>query len=418
MQLSVAREYERQIYPSAAVEHGQPLDFDIKNGWVLFSSLYDTFLFLRCRIRRDRQTNLDAADRVGPTNLLAFSMFRNVDCEINGKTITEAGNLYPYKALMWTVLNNSKDYLEMAGICDGYQRDTPGHVGETSAQSGAAANNSTNVAHAQRALRYRESAQIVLCARPCIDLFHQETYLPHNTEMHLRFHPNQENFCLMTADARDYYLEIMSAHMKIQTHELTDGVVTAIERQQIQRPLRMNYTKISANTRYVPAGVTSVNLNAMFQNVLPTRLIIMLVDNAHMNGTRNSNPFNLQHFNVQKMSLIVNSEEIPYEGYNTNFDAGGDTTEGYIKVLSALGLLGRNSAIDLTHEIWRNGFTFWVFKISPGPVGEGVGNTLRTGNCNLSITFSAATPNVISCIMLSEYPACLEIDSQRNVTLL
>ncbi len=93
-------------YPPAATitEHG-PIDFYVSGSGQDYVDLMHTTLYLRVRLLQ-RNGNVVAADaRVGPINNFLHSLFSQVEVSLNGKIVGHANSLYPYRAMLETLLN-------------------------------------------------------------------------------------------------------------------------------------------------------------------------------------------------------------------------------------------------------------------------------------------------------------------------
>jgi len=413
-QVAIKREYYRVCYPIATIQAGAPVDFSVLNGSGSFIDLQRSKIETTFKITKANGTDLVTGDSklVGVVNNIGHSMWTNIEVQVNGKTVTENTNLYPVKALFCHLLNHSPDSLATKGVTTcGYKRDTEPEVNDLKLDA-----NSPNVGFRERSIPFAESKMVTMNIRPYVDIFNTNQYFPDNTTLNIRLYPSSNKFCLMS-DGTEFKVAIEGVKFIAYTVEASTGVILA-QAKLLAQTHRMSFPfeKIAISQRIIPQGVSNYTMNALYQANLPRRVILMFVNNEHINGQFTSNPFYFHHFNLTDISMKVDGEEYPREGYKMDF-IKKDYTDAYNKVLEGLGFDVDNTAIDLTPSVWANGLTFFVFKLSPGPL-SGIGAASRVGNSILTMSFSSPTAKTINCIMLSEYESMLEINDQRDVTVL
>ncbi|KAF0139987.1 MAG: hypothetical protein FD143_3540, partial [Ignavibacteria bacterium] len=130
---SVEREYERDFSPVSALNIGSPIEFLVPGTSLFYVSLKDSYFDIQVKITNADGTNLAADAPVGPANLMAHTMFSNIELYLNGKQITEPTNHYHYRAYMETLLNSSLTAQTKRMIMEGWLIDTSGQVNVTNA---------------------------------------------------------------------------------------------------------------------------------------------------------------------------------------------------------------------------------------------------------------------------------------------
>jgi hypothetical protein len=415
-QLAINSERLITYYPLTQPQPGAPIEITGVTGPGIFLDLDASKIEIEMRIIKADGTDLGAADdgHVGPVNNIGHSMWSNIEFMINGRTVTEAGILYPVKALICHKLSHSPESLTTKGVVTcGYKSDTEGTASMDNASS---ANDGPNAGLVERAKLFRRSKKVTMSIHPYVDVFSMKQYFPDNSSFTIRLYPAANNFALITDNAENYKIDVKSVKFIARSLEVNTGVMLAHSKMLAQtHALRIPYQKLSYSARIIPQNVTNHTMNALYQSQLPHRVLVMLVNNEHINGTYASNPHHYRNFNLRTISMKIDGEEYPREGYKMDFE-NDNYTDAYNKVLEGLGFDVENIGIDLTPTSWAKGFTFFVFKLSPGPL-NGVGSRTRVGNSLLSMTFAAATPVPINCIMFSDYDNVLEIDEQKNVLI-
>ena len=66
---------------------------------------------------------MTTAKKVGTVNLPLHSLFKSVTMKVADKGVTESNNLYPFRALMETLLTYEDEVMKTRLKCEGYEED-------------------------------------------------------------------------------------------------------------------------------------------------------------------------------------------------------------------------------------------------------------------------------------------------------
>ena len=97
----------------------------------------------------------------------------------------------------------------------------------------------------------------------------------------------------------------VSKHMSVSPLKTVVGVNSQI-----------SHTKVLMKTQYIPQGFTNFSIDKPFKGEHPDRVALAMVNYVAMTGSYTANPFNFEHFGVNYMSILVNTQHvqrIPYE---------------------------------------------------------------------------------------------------------
>ena len=213
-------EFNRQFAPIASLAEGAPIEFLVKGADQLYLDLNDSFLHLRAKITKADRTNMDA-NTGAVINLPMHSLFREVDVEMNGKSVSEPNNLYPYRAYLETLINFSRETQESRMLCEGWIRDKTGRMDVFAADG-------ENTWLKDRAAMFAQSKVVELVGRPHVDVFQQDRLIPPGIDLHIKLVPAANNFiCKSAAPANNgaqenFKMKIEYAALVIHTKQLTD----------------------------------------------------------------------------------------------------------------------------------------------------------------------------------------------------
>lgn len=125
-QLSIDRNVTVEYRPTTPLTGNGPLEFQI-DGCDDFTDLSETYLYVKVQIVNNDGTPLDENDIVAPSNLFLHSLFSKVEVKLNGRQICSMNNyIYPYRAMLETLLNYGKEAKSSHLECELYYKDTAG----------------------------------------------------------------------------------------------------------------------------------------------------------------------------------------------------------------------------------------------------------------------------------------------------
>ena len=96
-------------------------------------------------------------------------------------------------------------------------------------------------------------------------------------------------------------------------------------------------------------------------NLLPCRIIVVMVREDAVHGNYNRDPFNYQHFNLAEFSFKVSSEQVPLPKLKCNMDDdSNDILRSLFSALLANHSLFSNEELGINPSNYRNGNVFWL----------------------------------------------------------
>ena len=90
-----------------------------------------------------------------------------------------------------------------------------------------------------------------------------------------------------------------------------------------------------------------------------------MVKNTDFLGSRNSNPYNLRHYDLTSFTMYVNGKQIPSESLSLDMSHEKTSVKGYATLFEATGIHHSNSGLQITHHMYINGFFVIVYEVTP-----------------------------------------------------
>jgi len=104
VQVTMERSLWVDVYPIASLDGNGPIEFAFMGTQDEYLDLNDTLLYVKMKVTKTDGTNLDATSNTTPTNLTLASLFSDISLTMNDTIIDGGHFLYPYKAMMSSLL--------------------------------------------------------------------------------------------------------------------------------------------------------------------------------------------------------------------------------------------------------------------------------------------------------------------------
>ena len=257
-------------------------------------------------------------------------------------------------------------------------------------------------------------------ARIHSEIFEQLKLLPPNTVLDIDFDRNNSDFLLLTKhNNRNYTLKMESCKPLTRLVDMDEEITAEIDSVSISgrsmlypvHRVKMMYYSCGANV----VDLSNFNLLTMEGNLLPHRIIVVMVREDAVHGNYNRDPFNYQHFNLAEFSLKVGSEQIPLPEFKCNMDDdSNDILRPFFSALLANHSLFSHEELGINPSNYRNGNVFLAWDLSQMPPGQSFEMT-QEKPVSLILKLRRANNFVINVIIYSEYDSEVEMLNNRKV---
>ena len=180
-------------------------------------------------------------------------------------------------------------------------------------------------------------------------------------------------------------------------------------------PAKYPVNRVDIKTLTITAGLRDKNIDNLFMNQMPQRVVIGFVDNRAFNGDFARNGFNFQHFQVNFLSLMVDGHSVTAHPLTPDYE-NGLYMEAYNTLFSGTGIHWKDEGNHISYDEYVGGNTLYCFDLSPDlSATEPHWNLQRQGTLRLEVKFAAPLATAINCIIYAEFQNLIEIDKNRNV---
>lgn len=181
-------------------------------------------------------------------------------------------------------------------------------------------------------------------------------------EIKLTRHPDAFILNSFFGPAMKYKLRIEDMKLHFRTLERPDVSLIKIEQYLL------NETQM--HRQVVPAGTPSISFKMHHGGVLPKTVIVAMVDTRAADGSYLYNPFNFQHFDIGKISLMINGDEHPRGGLEMDFQQSDFPliSRAYHWMFENTGAEQADKGNIVSWQAFQAGCTIWPFDLTPGTV--------------------------------------------------
>ena len=150
----------------------------------------------------------------------------------------------------------------------------------------------------------------------------------------------------------------------------------------------------------VPAGSSEYTFNNVFSGILPSVVVLALVNAEALNGTVKSNPLHFGNFDVTDFDYRINGRSYRGQPMRPRFSAPKNYELYYHQLMETCAATGPVHYLDINHEQWEHQACLWVMETN---TDASIRNTLpETGNIGVQFRFRAPTGTALTLIALGQ----------------
>ena len=253
-------------------------------------------------------TPSDKTAKVFPQNFLGPKQFSSVEVRVNGEAITRrsCANEFFLSSYFNYLINYSIDYQNSAmrsvGIYDYAQEKTTNFAKWSESVISAFQNNRATLGSAQTKF------EVIMPIDSTI--FYTNDLLPSNTALDLSFErlkASSSTILSKKTQLIDSVLELKDCYLMLPYKK--DESMFQLERNAIEKPLKIKYDDLIIKRFNVPRGTDSVMMNDLISGHLPYKLFWGLQDMSSYTGSFEYSSSRFNRNNVNKVNVYVDGKE-------------------------------------------------------------------------------------------------------------
>ena len=250
----------------------------------------------------------DQTAKIIPQNFLGPKQFSSVEVRVNGEAVTRrsCANEYFLSSYFNYLINYSIDYQNSAmrsvGIYDYAQEKTSSIAKWSEAIFKAFSSNRASFGTPQTKF------EVIMPIDSTI--FYTNDLLPSNTSLDLSFErlkASSSSILSKSTAISDSVMELKDCYMMLPFKR--DEAMFQLERNAIQKPLKIKYDDFIIKRFNVPRGTDSVMMSDIISGQLPYRIFWGLQDMASYTGSFYNSSTRFNRNNVNKVNIYVDGKE-------------------------------------------------------------------------------------------------------------
>ena len=223
---------------------------------------------------------------------------------------------------------------------------------------------------------------------------------PSKDEFHLILDPNTIN-CKLTTE--EIYLNVC----KIQINKYCmSGHMSGLEISKGKYPLQ----KTVMVTKILPKRSFGETFEDIFQGLVPSKMIIGMVDAEAYSGHFQKNPLQFKPIDIESIGFYVNGEPTPKCPYRFNIE-NNQFIEGLQSLYKVTGKNWEDTDIGITRKMWKEGMALVAFDIDPTTATDfrylGIP---KLGHTHINLKLKSASHTPVAVIVYTAFPGRVEID--------
>ncbi len=409
-------EHERINPVTILTEEGSSGDISFhippsSHGLVSLNDIYlEMEVAIKTRKGNDPWEFIKAEDGVAPANNFLHSLFQSLSIELNGRTITDSANYYPYRAYLENLLGHTKAALESQLTSSMFYLDKPGCMN----------NSVSNPSELKRQAFFTNDEYVQLSGRIAADLFDQSKPLITGMGFNIRLVMSQPGFNLRVWDAdntKQFRAFIRNPRLAIRRFVPAPDYMLKVTEQLQSKTVKYHLERVVMRATDIPKGTQSTVVTNLHIGQLPKTMVVGFVSSKDFHGSQKKNPFDFQHFDIRQISVEVDGQSFPTKPYQADFSKHR-SLECYDGLLDAI--KQRNvphGELPFDRDSFEKGYTLFGFDLTPGGTGRGPLTLIKQGNLSVAVTFGGGTglPETVMMVCLMVYDSILEVNQHRQV---
>ena len=259
---------------------------------------------------------------------------------------------------------------------------------------------------------YVGGARHSLVFQPHLEAFHTGGILVPGVEIKMKFHFNSPNLFLNGVALAG---RLQEADIQIQFHlcqlRLNPDVFNDIdsERHRYRELAKYPTVRSEIRTFNMMGTLTRFDIPNLFQNRIPDRMIVGLLDSRAFNGAVTRDPFCFQKFGLHSIRQMVRGEEYRYETLELNHNDGARDALGYFRFLQASGSWLKKRSSLVRQEHWgedKNCTLFMFDNVANGRTDARTLNPKQSGDLQLVLDLEPPPTPIKPCACMPSLRTC------------
>ena len=401
------------IYHSvSSVTNTGPVEFLIPRDEECCFILDQTRIFGHFIVTKDTSDKLLATDEVTLVNNYASNLFSQCEVYINGTQVCDltTADSYPFKNFIQTELS----YGYESKMC---QLRSEGFFFENTDEIDL--NNFTNF-DAKKELKKRRDLiinkkKVYFCARLGADIMYTDKYLPPNVDIKIKLIRHKSTWGVMhNISGKECHIHLKDLKLKMRkvmpSLRERQNYKMKLSREPCYIPFKSSQFKVSI----IPSLVSSYTVTNVASGILPKQIIFAMIHGDAFSHSAKMNPFNFQHFNLNRFNVIKNGQNVFPKAFTPDFE-NDDYMDLFRHLYDSVGFGISNFTCAITVEAFKKGRCILPVDLTPDRCNNFHLHPDEKGKIDVELGFKSAVTHNIYLLSYAVYNSGIKIEETGQV---
>ena len=392
------------------------IHFHIAGNSTQYIDLGKTEMYVRLKIEKLDNSAWEKEESALPIDMIFHTMWSSVDISLNQTQVSTSGTNYMYKAAIECLLNYNKNAKQILLNSIGMTVDNTYFNSTKPGQEDTLGNINAGLLGRKELFGPDGHGNCEFTGPLLADICNQGRLILDNVDVDINLWPSKDEFRIITfpneLKCKLTIEEIFLNVCKVQVNKYCmSGHQAGLQISSCKYPL----PKTVMLTKVIPAGSFGEPMEDIFQGLVPSKMIVGMVDSEAYSGHFQKNPIQFQPFDIESIGFYVNGEPTPKPPLRFNM-ANNQFIEGLLSLYRITGKNMEDTDIGISRKMWKDGLALIGFDVDPTTSADyrylGIP---KQGHTRLNIKLREPTSHSVTIIIYATFPSRIEIDAQRNV---
>ena len=392
-----------------SVTNTGPIEFIIPRDEECSIILDQTRLIGHFVVKTDNDENVTSADNVFLVNNFASNLFSQVEIYINGIQVCDlsTANSYPFRNFIQTKLSYDTEIKECQLRAEGYFVETETEISKFDP--------TRNDTLKKRRSLIEDGKKVYFCSRLGADIMYTDKYLPPNVDIKIKLVRNNPKFGILHNEAnKSFNIILKDLKLKMRKVLPTEQLRNDFKLKLSQAPCYIPFKSTQFKLFVIPPGITSITVTNVASGLLPKQAIFAMIHNDAMTHSPKHNPFNFQHFDLNRFNLIKNGQCVFPKPFQPDFDTG-NYVDLYRHMYDNTGFGISNHSCGITKEVFKAGRCFLTADLTPDRCNGFHIHPDEFGKIDIELGFKSAKDHPIYLLAYTIFNSGIKIEEKGQV---
>ena len=394
-----------EYFPVSTIDSEGPIEFFIPGAADDYLDLNDTCLKVVVKLKKADGKAIDTAtDKCAFTNLAIASIFSDCATKISDVQISGGDFDYGYTSYLLTALQFQKQAQKTHLKVWGWMRDEAEKFDDNA-----------NDGHVERMSMVDKSKAYELYGPLFTSITRQDRFLLSSTDIRIKLSRASPKFACMSFNGTPLKIDIEKCSLFIRRVAVNPSVIEGHSVGLSKRNAIYPIPRYQLTSHIVTAGQLETLKDNLFPVETPKLLLVGMVEHTAFNGDYKKNPYNFQHFDLNKLVLYCNGEIVHGHALMPDYD-NDQYTAAYTQTMSALKYFNTDDSNGITYEEFKNGYNIYAFDLTSD---NNASATYRNGSADkglgLEVKFANALKQNVNLLIFGMFDSHFELTKLRNV---